>query len=69
MIRFWEKLKIENVLLERISQEEYDQVLGEIGNRKCFARKVMDEEKVDENGFIQSFLLQPRQHTNPPGLR
>ena len=36
-----------------------------------FVGKVMDEEKVDEeaNGFIQSFLLQPRQHANPPGSR
>ena len=38
---------------------------------RLFALKVMDEEKVDEeaNGFIQSFLLQPRQNANPPGSR
>ena len=62
------KLEIQ-LTLEPISQEEYDQVLGEIENSYIFYQKVMDEEKVDENGFIQSFLLQPRQHTNPPGLR
>ena len=36
------------------------------------ADKVMDEEKVDEegNGFIQSFMLQQRQNANrPPELR
>ena len=62
------KLEIQ-LTLEPISQDEYDQVLGEIENSYIFYQKVMDEEKVDENGFIQSFLLQPRQHTNPPGLR
>ena len=62
------KLEIQ-LTLEPISQEEYDQVLGEIEISYIFYQKVMDEEKVDENGFIQSFLLQPRQHTNPPGLR
>ena len=41
------KLEIQ-LTLEPISQEEYDQVLGEIRNRKCFARKVIERLSQEE---------------------
>ena len=56
------------------SEEEYVQVVYEVSYKKLLLLilpifyKVMDEEKVDEegNGFIQSFILQQRQNAHRP---